>query len=412
MQQNHTYPKTTKSGVHFHLTMVAALLAMLGPFTIDTYLPSFPDIASEFAVSRSLLSQSLGIYLAAFAISMLFWGPLADRVGRRLVILISLLVYILASMACALASVIDSFLIFRCIQGLAASGGFIAGRAMIRDAHDGRTAQQAMSQVMMMFALAPAVAPLLGGWLHVQFGWHSVFWFLAAFALLLLCLVMFMRETLLMPHRQSLHPLAVWQAYQRTVRHGLFLTLVLSMSLSFAGLFLYIAGAPVVIYAFLGLGPTDFGWLFIPMVAGMMLGSALVSRKSHHWTSRYMISLGFALMLLACLLNLLQAAIGAPTVFLVIAPMVVYSFGLSLTMPGLTILAMDCFPSHRGTAASMQGFLQMALNAVVASIAVPMLQAERLYFVLGQGFFLVAALILWLLIMQRSRTIMEVANDS
>jgi len=184
------------------------------------------------------------------------------------------------------------------------------------------------------------------------------------------------------------------------------------MSLSFAGLFLYIAGAPVVIYAFLGLGPTDFGWLFIPMVAGMMLGSALVSRKSHHWTSRYMISLGFALMLLACLLNLLQAAIGAPTVFLVIAPMVVYSFGLSLTMPGLTILAMDCFPSHRGTAASMQGFLQMALNAVVASIAVPMLQAERLYFVLGQGFFLVAALILWLLIMQRSRTIMEVANDS
>jgi len=392
--------------------MLAALLAMLGPFTIDTYLPSFPDIASEFAVSRSLLSQSLGIYLAAFAVSMLFWGPLADRVGRRLVILISLMIYILASIGCALAIDIDSFLVMRTIQGLAASGGFIAGRAMIRDAHDAKTAQQAMSQVMMMFALAPAIAPLLGGWLHVQFGWHSVFWFLAAFALLLVCLVMFMRETLALTHRQSLHPLAVWQAYQRTVRHGLFLTLVLSMSLSFAGLFLYIAGAPVVIYDFLGLGPTDFGWLFIPLVAGMMLGSALVSRKSHHWTPRYMISLGFALMLLACLLNFLQAAFGAPTVFLVIAPMVVYSFGLSLTMPGLTILAMDCFPTHRGTAASMQGFLQMVLNAVVASIAVPLLQAERFYFVLGQGFFLMVALILWLSIMHRPRTTMEVANDS
>jgi len=391
--------------------MLAALLAMLGPFTIDTYLPSFPDIASEFAVSRSLLSQSLGTYLAAFAVSMLFWGPLADRVGRRLVILISLLVYTLASMACALAGDIDHFLIFRGIQGLAASGGFIAGRAMIRDAHDAKTAQQAMSQVMMMFALAPAVAPLLGGWLHVQFGWHSVFWFLAVFALLLVCLVMFMRETLLMPHRQSLHPLAVWQVYQRTLRHRLFLMLVLSMSLAFAGLFLYIAGAPVVIYDFLGLGPTDFGWLFIPMVAGMMLGSALASRKSHHWTPRYMISLGFALMLLACLLNLLQAAFAASTVFLVIAPMVVYSFGLSLTMPGLTILAMDCFPTHRGTAASMQGFLQMALNAVVASVAVPLLQAERLYFVLGQVFFLVAALILWLLIIQRPGTSTELAND-
>jgi len=411
MRQETRQSGTTNSGVHFHLTMLAALLAMLGPFTIDTYLPSFPDIASDFAVSRSELSQSLGIYLAAFAVSMLFWGPLADRVGRRLVILISLIVYMLASMACALATDIDHFLIFRAIQGLAASGGFIAGRAMIRDAHDARRAQQAVSQVMMMFALAPAVAPLLGGWLHVQFGWHSVFWFLAAFALLLICLVLLMRETLHVSLRQSLHPRAVWEAYQRTVRHGLFLTLVLSMSLSFAGLFLYIAGAPVVIYDFLGLGPTDFGWLFIPMVAGMMLGSALASRKSHHWTPHQMISRGFALMLLAWLLNLLQAEFGTSTVFLVIAPMVVYSFGLSLTMPGLTILAMDCFPTHRGTAASMQGFLQMALNAIVASIAIPLLQVERLYFVLGQGFFLVTALTLWLLIVQRSDTSTEVASD-
>jgi len=262
-----------------------------------------------------------------------------------------------------------------------------------------------------MFALAPAVAPLLGGWLHVQFGWHSVFWFLAMFALLLIVLVLLMRETLPPSLRKSLHPSAVWQAYQRTARHGLFLALVLSMSLSFAGMFLYIAGAPVVIYDFLGLGATDFGWLFIPLVAGMMLGSALASWKSHHWTPRYMISLGFGFMLLAWLLNLLQALYGETTVALVIAPMAVYSFGISLTIPGLTILAMDCFPTHRGTAASMQGFLQMVINAVVASIAVPLLQSKHLYFVLGQGSFLIAALILWLLIMQRPRTIMEVANE-
>jgi len=381
--------------------MLAALLAMLGPFTIDTYLPSFPDIASEFAVSQSQLSHSLGVYLAAFAVSMLFWGPLADRVGRRSVILISLLVYTLASIACALASDMNQFLVFRAIQGLAASGGFIAGRAMIRDAHDAQTAQKAMSQVMMMFALAPAVAPLLGGWLHVHFGWHSVFWFLAAFALLLVCAVLFMRETLPLSHRQSLHPRRVWQTYQNTVRHSQFLLLILSMSLSFAGLFLYIAGAPIVIYDFLGLEATDFGWLFIPMVAGMMLGSATANHQTRNWTPRFMISLGLGLMLSAWLLNMIQATYCDASLLVVIGPMVIYTLGLALTMPGLTVLALDCFPHHRGTAASMQGFMQMLLNAAVASIAVPWLHTSRLDFVLGQAAFLVCGIGLWLLYLRK-----------
>ena len=162
--------------------MIAALLAMLGPFTIDTYLPSFPDIEATFHIERAILAQSLGVYLAAFAISTLFWGPLADRIGRRSVIVISVSLYIIASIGCALADSIHSLLFLRVMQGLAASGGLIAGRAMIRDAHDARTAQQAMAQVMLLFALAPAVAPMLGGWLQLHFGWRSVFWFLALFA--------------------------------------------------------------------------------------------------------------------------------------------------------------------------------------------------------------------------------------
>ena len=119
----------TGSGVHFHLTLVAALLAMIGPFTVDTYLPSFPDIELAFGVSRALLSQSLGVYLMAFAVSTLFWGPLADRIGRRPVIFISLTIYTLASAACAMAATIDSFLLLRIMQGLAASGGYSKGIA-------------------------------------------------------------------------------------------------------------------------------------------------------------------------------------------------------------------------------------------------------------------------------------------
>ena len=139
----------TKPGTH-HLTLIAALLSMLGPFSIDAYLPSFPAIELEFGISRAMLSQSLGIYLLAFAFSTLFWGPIADRFGRRLVILISMVLYTLGSIACALADSAETFFLFRIMQGLAASGGFIASRAMIRDAHDAESAHRAMSQVMLL----------------------------------------------------------------------------------------------------------------------------------------------------------------------------------------------------------------------------------------------------------------------
>lgn len=387
---------TGKSETRPWLTIIAALLAMIGPFSIDTYLPSFPDIEAEFGVSRTLLSQSLGVYLLAFAFSTLFWGPLTDRIGRRLVILISLLLYVLASVGCALANDIQVFTVMRILQGLGASGGFIAGRAMIRDAYSAKAAHKAMSHVMLLFALAPAIAPVLGGWLHDQFGWRSVFWFLSGFGILLIVLVFFIKETLAHEQRQSFHPVAVLRVYSSTVKHSQFLALVLSLSLVFAGLFLYIAGAPTVIYDFLGLGSNDFGLQFIPMVGGIMLGALLSSHLAHRWPTSRTVTVGLGLVAFAVLLNLMLAICCDAEILTVIGPLVIYAFGLSIAMPALTILALDCFPSHRGTAASMQGFLQMLTNAGVASIAVPLLHTQWLHFALGQFVFLMLALALWL----------------
>ncbi|MDQ6993397.1 MAG: multidrug effflux MFS transporter [Mariprofundus sp.] len=392
--------------MHRRLTAIAALLAMLGPFTIDTYLPSFPDIENDFAVSRAILLQSLGIYLVAFAISTLFWGPLADRIGRRPVILISLSLYLIASAGCALATDIDRFLLLRMLQGLAASGGFIASRAMIRDAHDDRSAHQAMAQVMLLFAIAPAIAPILGGWLHDQFGWHSVFWFLSSFAMLLILLVIFTEETLISSHRQSFHPFAVIRVYLQTIKNSAFLQMVFTMAFSFAGLFLYIAGAPTVIYDFLELGSNDFSYQFIPMVVGMMTGAFISSRMVHYYSKQRIITLGMAIMTFAVFINLLQTLMLQVSIISVVAPLVIYALGLSMTMPALTVLALDCFPHHRGAAASMQGFLQMVICATVASVAVPLLHNEPIYFVLGQALFLIIALRLWLQLTPSCRTSM------
>lgn len=377
------------------LTMTTALLAMIGPFSIDTYLPSFPVIAVEYGVTQQMLSLSLGVYLAAFAGSTLFWGPLSDRIGRRWVILISLALYLLASLGCALASDIQGFLGWRVVQGLAASGGFITGRAMIRDTHDARGARRAMSQVMLVFAAAPAIAPVLGGLLHEQFGWRGVFWFLAGFGLLLIVLGLVIRETLVPADRQSFHPRSVLAVYAEALTHARFLRLVLCLAFAFGGLFLYIAGAPTVIYDFLGLGSQDFGLQFVPMVAGIMLGSFLSSHLAHNWSARSSISAGLALAAVATLLNLLLALSVAPQVWSVIGPLVLYAFGLSLAMPAVGVLALDCLPRNRGSASSIQGFLQMTLNAGVASLAVPLLHQQWSHFALGQLVLLAIGLGFW-----------------
>jgi DHA1 family bicyclomycin/chloramphenicol resistance-like MFS transporter len=381
--------------VHTRLTFIVALLSMVGPFSIDAYLPSFPDIEATFGISRALLSQSLSVYLAAFAASTLLWGPLADRFGRRRVILGGLSLYVLASAGCALADNATTFLVLRTLQGFAASGGLIAGRAMIRDAHDAESAHKAMAQVTLVFALAPAIAPLLGAWLHDHYGWRSVFWFLCLFGALLIGMTAYTRETLPEAQRQSVQPLVVARVYAKTLQHRQFPLMVLSLGFAFAGIFLYIAGAPTVIYDFLGLGTDDFGVQFIPMVAGMMLGAFVSSRLSHRWTPVRIVSTGFAVLATGVVLNLVQVALFQASILFTIGPLVIYAIGIAMVMPAITVLALDCFPHHRGTAASMQGFLQMLINAAVAGFAVPALHTQRHWFVIGQALFLAIALVLW-----------------
>lgn len=345
-----------------------------------------------------------GVHTRLTFIVALLWGPLADRFGRRWVIMGSLSLYVLASIGCALAADATAFIAMRTLQGFAASGGLIAGRAMIRDAHDAASAHRAMSQVTLLFALAPAIAPLLGAWLHDHFGWRSVFWFLCLFGVLLIAMTAVIRETLPVAQRQSVRPRIVARVYVRTLQHRQFPLMVLSLGFAFAGLFLFIAGAPTVIYDFLGLGTDDFGVQFIPMVAGLMLGAFLSGRLTQRVSPVRIVSIGFGVLAVGVVLNLLQVALFDASVLFTVGPLVIYAFGTAMIMPAITILALDCFPHHRGTAASMQGFFQMAINAAVAGVAVPALHTQRHHFVIGQALFLSLALVLWYVATRRQAT--------
>lgn len=378
------------------LTLVVALMTMIGPFTIDTYLPSFLSIEAEFAIGRHLLLQSLSLYMASFAVSTLFVGALSDRFGRLPVILVSLGCYLVASLAAALSPDYATFLFSRILQGIFAAGGMVAGRAIIRDAFPPGDAQRAMSRVMLLFGLAPAIAPVIGGWLHDALGWRSVFYFLALYSALVVALtVLMISETLPGEHRQSLHPRKVMQVYLRTLTNRRFLFLTLIVSSYFSGMFLYISGAPTVIFDFLKLGTNDFGYLFIPLVGGMMCGAWLSGRVAHAWSSRRTAGLALVMMLLGSLLNLAQAVLSPGLVFTTIAPLMLYTFGIGLAMPVMTILALDCFPLNRGSASAMQGFMQLLGTTSTAAVLVPLVGQSPAQMAACQLALIVFALLLW-----------------
>lgn len=393
MRSDNSSRSTTKSG---QLIFTVALISMIGPFSIDTYLPAFPSIESDLGVSRAILSQTLGAYLAGFAVMTLFWGPLSDRVGRRNVMVISITLYIIASLSCASAASFNQLFVSRVLQGVAASGGFVASRATIRDAFDNHGAQKAMSYIMMLFSIAPAIAPVLGGFLHHLAGWRSIFHFLAAYGLLALLLILrFIPETLAPSARRSFHPVYVFKTYLGILANLRFMTLVFSLASGFAGLFIYIAGAPTVIFDFLGLGSNDFWIQFVPVTMGIMLGSWIASRLIQVWGTQKVVNGAFFVIALACIANLAQAIWLPVSPVTVVTPIVLYATGLTMAMPGITISALDCFPKNRGSASAMQSFNQMMVNAVIASFVAPLLSGELMHFVTGQLCCFLAAFILW-----------------
>lgn len=380
------------------IVVIIALISMIGPFSIDAYLPSFPSIEEDFLSSRALLSQTISMYMFATAISSLFWGPLSDRFGRKFVMLASLALYSAASLNCALASTYSEFLVSRILQGVAASGGLVAGRAMVRDVYDSRDAQRVMAYVLMIFALAPAIAPIIGGWLHHLFGWRSVFYFLSLYGLfMLLVSTALVSESLHQYKRKSFHPIYVLRTYVKALLYFRFLLIVMALGISFAGLFIYIAGAPTLIFDELKLETTDFWMLFVPITVGIIIGSFFSGKLIKQWSAEKVINMAFLIMFIGMILNFVQAIFIDTNIVLVIIPVFIYALGVALSMPGLAVMALDCYPENKGAAAAMQSFTQIMISGLVAGILLPAIKDNIIAFAVSQMVLLLVALLLWFL---------------
>ena len=378
------------------LALILAALAMLGPFSVDTYLPAFPAIQQSLDASALEVQQTLTAYMFSFAVMILWHGALSDAFGRRSIILMSLAVFAVASLACAAVHSVEYLWIFRMLQGVSAGAGVVIGRAIIRDLYAGADAERMLSLVTMIFSISPAIAPVIGGWIVTLSNWRTIFLFLFVFTVCLLWLCYrLLPETLPIPRRQPFNPQSLWRNYRQIFGSSLFQLKAGAIAFNFSGLFIYVAAAPVLMTHHLGLGPQDFGWIFIPSVAGIFLGALAANRMAGRIQVRVQVLMGFALLMLSGVFNVGYHLFFPPVLFWTIAPLFFYTMGMSMVAPGLTLLVLDLFPHIRGTVASCQSFTMTMLSALVAGVIVPLLSDSVLWLAAGQFSFALIGLLLW-----------------
>ena len=384
------------------LAVLLALLGMLGPFSIDTYLPAFSGIARSLGATPAEMQQTLSAYLFGFAFMNLFHGALSDSLGRRPVVLWGIAVFTLASAGCAMSQSIGQLVFFRALQGLSTGAGIVVSRAVIRDMFAPAQAQKVMSQVTIYFGVAPAVAPLIGGWLFVHLDWQSIFWFLTLVgAALWAANYKLLPETLHLSHRQPFEVKHLMRGYLQLGSNPRFLLLALASGIPFNGMFLYVLSAPAFLGEHLQLAPPDFFWLFLLTIAGIMMGAWLSGRMAGRLPAKQQIRYGFSVMLLVSVVNVAANFMWVPQASWAMFPIALFAFGWALMVPAVMLLVLDLYPERRGMASSLQAFVGSTANGIVAGVVAPLvMHSTRALAVTSLGM-LGVGLLAWLYLHRR-----------
>jgi DHA1 family bicyclomycin/chloramphenicol resistance-like MFS transporter len=352
--------------------MVLAGLAALAPFAIDTYLPAFPVLEAALHATPLALQQSLTFYLLPYALMTLWHGAISDSIGRITTIKWGLAIFVLASIGCAFAPNIETLWFFRALQGLSGGAGNVVARAMVRDLFEGPQAQRVMATVQMLFGVAPAVAPIIGG-LLLGIHWQAIFIFLALYAALSLwAAIHYLPETMPAEKRLPLSSKQVIKDYRIIFGDREFNYVVFALGANFAGFFVYVLASPVFLVKHLGLGQHQFGYMFIPTVCGMILGSYFAKRAAGRYSRQKVVKAAYVWMAAMALLNVIICFMLPTHPFYNILPVALFNIGMALAMPILSLAALDRHPKIRGTAASGQAFIQMLLSTVSAGLIVPL----------------------------------------
>jgi len=352
----------------FLLIIILGAISALTPFAIDMYLPAMPSIAKEFSVSAGDIQITLTAYMAGFAIGQLLHGPLADSFGRKPVLLIGTLLFTLASILSALSPSIEMLIWTRVAQGFAGAAAAVVIQAIVRDMFDKEEFARTMSFIVLVMTLAPLIAPLLGGYMAVWFGWRSIFWLIALIALLVIAAITIkIPETLAVEKRQPFRVRSVLYNYRSIVKSADAMLLILTGALSFSGMFAFLTAGSFVYVELHGVPIEHVGYLFGLNVVSMMVMTIVNGRLVRLKGSQWMLSLGLSIQLVAGVL-LLTGQLFDLGLWGVVLPIMLYTSAISTVGSNSMAILLSDYPSIAGTASSLAGTLRFGLGGVAAAI--------------------------------------------
>ena len=380
------------------LTALLALLTGIAPMSVDMYLASLPDIARNLMTSDAQVQLTLSFYLVGFAIGQVIWGPISDRHGRKPILLTAISVFIAASFVCTIAPSIEVLIAARFVQAIGGAGMTVMARAVVRDVYEGLAVARELSRMTAVMALAPLIAPLLGGVLQTFFGWRANFIVLTAIGVSAALLVaLLLPETLRSRAPEPVSLGSIFRSYRTFARDRTFLAYSGLLICAFGGLFAWISASAFVLQNLYGLTPFDFGLAFavgsVGYLAGTWIAAHIVARAGLDRT----LGLGCAAMAGGGAAGVLALMFGFTSATALVLPVAVFLAGLGLALPQAQAGALLPFPERAGAASSLVGFLQQTAGAVVGAIVVHLLGQSAWPLAIGVAITGCGALALWVL---------------
>ena len=348
------------------LSLIAVLAGTLvvGEMATDMFLSSLPTLAFYFDATTSRVQLTLSIYLLGFALAQLFFGPISDRFGRRIPLLAGTALFFVATIGAALSTSIEMLILFRFIQSLGGAAGYVIALAIIRDMHDRDMAASMLARMGTVIGIAPAIAPVIGGYLLVWFGWQANFVFLAAWAALMMVLfALLIEESNRHPDPHALRPVQILRNFRTLARNRTYMGFTLTMVFAFSTFFAFLSGAPFVLIEVLGVAPQNFAWLITIQVVGFVAGTSSAGRLTRRFGVDRLFEIAVVLAAFGGITTGLLPWLGIASVTGIIAPMVVFAFAIGFIFPLGTAGAIGPFPHMAGAAAALLGFLQSAAGA-------------------------------------------------
>lgn len=359
---------TTRPHSSLSIVFILGLLAMLMPLSIDMYLPALPVIAGQFGVPAGSAQMTLSTYILGFAVGQLIYGPMADSIGRKPVILGGTLIFAAAAVACALAQTIDQLITMRFFHGLAAAAASVVINALMRDMYPREEFSRMMSFVMLVTTIAPLLAPMIGGAVLICFSWHAIFWILAIAALLASAMIaIFIRETLPPERRQPFHLRTTMGNFASLFRHKRVLSYMLASGFSFAGMFSFLSAGPFVYIEVNQVSPQDFGYYFALNIVFLFLMTIINGRFVRRVGALNMFRGGLWIQFVMAIWMVVTALLGAGFWSLVVG-VAAFIGCVSLVSSNAMAVILDEFPHMAGTASSLAGTFRFGIGAIVGAL--------------------------------------------